>query len=67
MAMQFGTTRHASLLRLALRMPRDTGTVLGGGIGGHVFALGGIVPSDGIAGTGEHSEGGRVPAAGGAM
>ncbi|MFO1317533.1 MAG: hypothetical protein U1F58_18225 [Burkholderiales bacterium] len=65
--MQFGTTCHASLLRLALRTPRETGTVRGGGIGGHVFALGGIVPSGGIAGMGEHLEGGRVPAAGGAM
>ena len=66
MAMQFGTTCHASLLRLALRTPRETGTVRGGGIGGHVFALGGDVRSDGVAGMDE-SEGGRVPAAEGAM
>ena len=65
MAMQFGTTPDASLLRLARRVSPVTGAALRCGIGGHVFALGGDVRSDGIAGM-DDSEGGRVPAAEGA-
>lgn len=66
MAMQFGTTSNASLLRLTLRVSPVIGAARRCGTGGHVFALGGDVRSDGVAGMDE-SEGGRVPAAEGAM
>lgn len=67
MAMQIGTTRHASLLRLVRRASPVTGTARRRGIDGVAFALGEGLPSGGLAGTGEEDDGGRVPAADGAM
>ncbi len=67
MTTQRKTTGRAAAPRLPLCASPATGMPRRCGLGGHVFAAGGNVPSPRIAGNDEGNEGGRVSAAGGAM